>query len=495
MRVFFDITDILKYIQGARTVNGIQRTTIMTIARMVRMMKPEDLYISYFCQKRKRHLCCPAHCVVDALETFDVIQIASLLGMRTPRKADPRAPFLRKYKKGSPKYLFHSLILAIALWRNDKAYLSKRGVTGRGVKDLPPPAKIHSVAKNRISDIKTVYRPGDAICVMGAIWDMREAIRGFQAARDCGVRVLLMVHDLIPAKCPQFTDSAFSHTFLDFVSKTPAYCSAYLANSQATARDLQAFMAETGKDVPIHVTPLAQQMPRKMASCNTGQGSVGRVPAFYSHDGINRLFDLSVATREAIVLPYVLCVGTIEPRKNLWRLVRAWKRLSLEAECEVPRLVLVGKRGWLSAEFFAMLSSTNEGLVVHIDEPSDRELEYLYQHCLFTANVSLYEGWGLPIGEGLSYGKTGIVSNTSSMPEVGGDMVEYCDPHAVSSIAAAARRLLRDPGRRVALEARIAASTLRTWDDLARDIRTVLETAAQGDDEGVQDDQSAIKLE
>ena len=96
------------------------------------------------------------------------------------------------------------------------------------------------------------------------------------------------------------------------------------------------------------------------------------------------------------------------------------------------------------------------GWVIWLDAPTDAELDHLYRHCLFTATVSLYEGWGLPIGEGLSYGKTGVVSQTASMPEVGGDMVAYCDPASMQSVEAAVRRCL-DMSERGTLEARIAA--------------------------------------
>ena len=110
---------------------------------------------------------------------------------------------------------------------------------------------------------------------------------------------------------------------------------------------------------------------------------------------------------------------------------------------------------------------------IHLDGPADHELAHLYRSCLFTATVSLYEGWGLPIGEGLSYGKTGVVSKAASMPEVGGDMVAYCDPASMQSIEAAVRRLL-DPDHRKALEARIAETDLRGWEDVGRDVLAAL---------------------
>ena len=91
--------------------------------------------------------------------------------------------------------------------------------------------------------------------------------------------------------------------------------------------------------------------------------------------------------------------------------------------------------------------------------------------------VSFYEGWGLPIGEGLGFGKTGVVADNSSMPEVGGDLVEYCDAESIDSIYRACRKLIAEPDHRKALEARIAGTRLRTWDDVTEDIIGYLEAS------------------
>ena len=87
---------------------------------------------------------------------------------------------------------------------------------------------------------------------------------------------------------------------------------------------------------------------------------------------------------------------------------------------------------------------------------------------------SLYEGWGLPVGEALSYGKTAVVSDSTSLPEVGGDMVEYCDPFSVDSLASACLRLIENPEHRMSLERKIRETRLRDWDSVAVDLVSVL---------------------
>lgn len=81
----------------------------------------------------------------------------------------------------------------------------------------------------------------------------------------------------------------------------------------------------------------------------------------------------------------------------------------------------------------------------------------------------MYEGWGLPIGESLSFGKTAVVADNSSMPEVGGDLVEYCDAHSINSIYDACHKLISNPDHRRALEREISGASLRTWDDVTND--------------------------
>ena len=117
----------------------------------------------------------------------------------------------------------------------------------------------------------------------------------------------------------------------------------------------------------------------------------------------------------------------------------AWQHLYADETVTTPKLIFAGKHNWQSQDFTDFIKKTNslDGMIEFVNRPSDVELAALYEGCLFTAMVSLYEGWGLPIGESLSMGKTAVVAKSTSMPEVGGELVEYCDPLNVDSIATA----------------------------------------------------------
>jgi len=255
------------------------------------------------------------------------------------------------------------------------------------------------------------------------------------------------------------------------------YTSRYLANSQATAADLRAFLSAHGADTPIDVMPLAQSRLALPGEADARPAPAGPFPS------VERRRSLSDAVASLSARPYVLSVGTLEIRKNLWALAQVWNRLRADPGLDLPRLVLAGRPGWLNEDFERLMAATGNlgGWVRVLHGPSDAELDHLYRNCLFTVCVSLKEGWGLPIGEGLGYGKTGVVSGVSSMPEVGGNLVEYCDPTSLSSIEAACRRLVADTDRRAELEGRIAAARLRSWDDVADDLVAAIEAGEPGD--------------
>jgi glycosyltransferase involved in cell wall biosynthesis len=127
---------------------------------------------------------------------------------------------------------------------------------------------------------------------------------------------------------------------------------------------------------------------------------------------------------------FILCVGTFEIRKNHTLLYYAY-RLAAQKGVDLPKLIIAGRKGWLSETPYFLIKNDPEiqDKISIIDPPSDTELELLYKNCLFTVMPSYYEGWGLPIAESLNYGKLCLVSNTSSMPEVGGKLCEYFSPY------------------------------------------------------------------
>jgi alpha-1,3-rhamnosyl/mannosyltransferase len=176
---------------------------------------------------------------------------------------------------------------------------------------------------------------------------------------------------------------------------------------------------------------------------------------------------------------FVLAVGTLEPRKNLPRLVEAYSRLPLEVQSEHP-LVVVGAVGWETGPTLRAIESLGDR-ALRLGHVSDQQLAELYRRCALFCYPSLGEGFGLPVLEAMAAGAAVITSNLSSLPEVGGDAVEYVDPLDTAALAGALERLLRSPQRRAELGrlGRERAATF-SWQRTAQVALEALEAAAHG---------------
>jgi glycosyltransferase involved in cell wall biosynthesis len=148
---------------------------------------------------------------------------------------------------------------------------------------------------------------------------------------------------------------------------------------------------------------------------------------------------------------FVLAVGTLEPRKNLPRLVAAYRRLPAALQAAHP-LVVTGRIGWEVGETLDAITSLGDRAIRTGYVPDD-QLALLYRRCALFAYPSLGEGFGLPVLEAMAAGAPVLTSDRSSLPEVGGDAAAYCDPTDEGSIAATLEALLGDPDRRSAMAA------------------------------------------
>lgn len=175
----------------------------------------------------------------------------------------------------------------------------------------------------------------------------------------------------------------------------------------------------------------------------------------------------AVAAKYALSRPYVLFVGTIEPRKNIDALLDAYARLSpsLRAEFE---LVAAGPAGWGNPPALERLRS-GEGGVRYLGYVPEEDLPGLTAGATIFVYPSLYEGFGLPLGQAMAAGVPSVTSNVSSMPEVAGDAALLVDPRSPSEIAAAIERLLLSPDLRAALALNGSSRARRyTWGACAR---------------------------
>ncbi len=228
---------------------------------------------------------------------------------------------------------------------------------------------------------------------------------------------------------------------------------AFLAISEATGRAfVERFPKAAGR---LTVTPLG--VPTGLARAGAAAGDAG------AGTGLDSGF--------------VLAVGTLEPRKNLPRLVRAYASLPRELQDEYP-LVVVGKTGWQVGETLRAIAALGDRCLA-LGQVPDERLAALYAGCTVFCYPSLAEGFGLPVLEAMHAGAAVLTSNGSSLPEVGGDAVEYANPLDETSIARGLERLLTQPELRRELSGRARERAAGfTWDRTAELTIEAIEKAA-----------------
>ena len=181
--------------------------------------------------------------------------------------------------------------------------------------------------------------------------------------------------------------------------------------------------------------------------------------------------------RRKLNLPerFILHVGTLEPRKNLARLVEAYGQVAqrLGANGQPVALVLAGRKGWLYEPIIEAAERANRegGNVVFVDFVYDDDLPLLYNMAEAFAYPSLYEGFGLPVAEALACGTPTLASNDGALVEVAGDAALVVDARSVEEIAAGLERLLTDDELRTRLAKAGPERAARfTWEAAAKTV-------------------------
>lgn len=246
----------------------------------------------------------------------------------------------------------------------------------------------------------------------------------------------LTVHDVIPLLRPQWMYEGAEAEVRGIIASIDPGTDFVIVNSRTTGRDLRD-QIELPED-RIFVTPFAASgevfLPEPSPSRQREARRRYGIP-----DG-----------------PYLLSLGTLEPRKNLLHLLLAWSELLEGPAPPDGTLILVGPVGWKADPVFKAMTEQPAlaGRVHHTGFVADEDLAAIYSGARAFVYPSLYEGFGLPVLEAMQCGVPVITSNTTSLPEVGGDAVEYVNPLDRPALVAALRRLWTDPARREELRRR-----------------------------------------
>ena len=273
---------------------------------------------------------------------------------------------------------------------------------------LPQRMRIAANTREELQDLDVFHAPGFAIPAAG------------------GPSVVFTVHDLTVLSHPECHTLANRVRTLASVADALARGATILAVSEATRREALRLLALPVEKVEV--------LPPILNPCFGARGDVRE--------------DEATARRLGIADLFVLAVGSLEPRKNLERLLDAWTTLP-ERLRSTHQLVVVAADGWRQRNILRRLDGlTQTESVVWAERLSDSELAALYRRARALAFPSLAEGFGLPVAEAMACGTPVVTSESSSLPEVAGDAAILVDPEDVDAIAAAVAGVLEDEGLR-----------------------------------------------
>ena len=462
MTIWLDLEDLVRYFHHASRPTGIQRLTFEVSRELWNIGGPGRNI--RFC----RHAAGSSGFRSIHFPSLEAgIAAAAAAAACAPAPADPVVPPSRWKPDG--------IVMRVANSgrRLPPGLRRPIGVIGRAVvqimAELPDLARAarHEIVMNSAQRAQigghgfdldgedVAFAPGDWIVNLGANWETPYPASFFETLESQGVKLAILAHDLIPELFPEWAVRVNAENFRAWLRSSVMAAQVRFAVSKSTATDLTACMKALDRDIPPPVVlPIGYVAPPQTEP---------EAPLMLSR-------------------PYVLLVSTIEIRKNHALMFRIWRQLLLSLPADqVPDLIFAGKVGWLTADLMQQLENTAwlDGKIKFIPAPSDDQLSSLYRHCMFTVFPSLYEGWGLPVTESLSFGKIVAASDRASIPEAGGPFCVYYDPENLGEAFQVIKGLIENLERVKALEARIAADFHPpSWADTARAILAALPPAA-----------------
>lgn len=259
---------------------------------------------------------------------------------------------------------------------------------------------------------------------------------------------VMTIHDLAFIKYPDFV-SSITKNYSERVKHCIGWTDLIIAVSESSKQDIIKYLDVKPKK--IYVTPLASRYRNN-----------------YLNDEVLDILKENIAYD--FTKPYILFVGTFEPRKNINNIIYAFNLLKKKYKID-HQLVLIGKKGWKYESILKDIQSssyTNE--IFHLDYLADELVAIFYSRADVFVYPSHYEGFGLPILEAMTLGAPVITSDNSSIPEVTGNAAILINPNDFMQIAEAILKVISDRQLKENLVSRgKAQSDLFSWDNTAKE--------------------------
>jgi glycosyltransferase involved in cell wall biosynthesis len=439
--IWFDVTTILMW---RRPPTGVVRVEAEVFKRLAAQRRLDVKFCAYE-RPARQYIECAADSVLAVLER----NATGTTTLGAPSAAKRFADGANQWLKRAPLPLYRQL--AAVKKRSTpvlRQALHQLRQTNKSVKALR--RLMARSARGTAQGATTIFQKDDVLVSAGLDWDFKDLDVLYQLKRSIGFRVVLFCYDLIPVLLPHACRAEVADAFPRYFADVAWCADTVLCISKSSQRDFEAFIEDIGAPKPR--TELVQ-----LGSTLDTRDVIGSVEHL---------------VRE----PFILFVSTIERRKNHEVLYRALVRLAEQGR-PLPTLVFAGMHGWGVDDLMNDLKRDPRvrSKIVLLNHVTDAELAGLYRNTRFTVFPSLYEGWGLPVAESLAHGRFCLSSNTSSLPEVGGEFVELLDPWDVNGWAERMAFYIENPEEVAKREQTIRQCFTPTpWETTAK---TVLESA------------------
>lgn len=256
---------------------------------------------------------------------------------------------------------------------------------------------------------------GGRIITLGGSWIRNpEYVSALGALkRDLGANLTVLVHDLIQMNLAYLYPEGVGKEFEANARIMASAADDFLVYSEFTRSDLREFLASNG------------ELFKKISKFRLGDMS-GLHPTDDSEDAPESELQKRFSGRK-----FAIYVSTIEIRKNHALLVNVWRRLVEERGSSAPHLLFIGRPLWRGEEVIESIQRDEKlrNFVHVLNDVGDQDLDWFYRNCLLTLYPSLYEGWGLPVAESLSYGKVCITSDRTATREIAPSLTDLADPY------------------------------------------------------------------
>jgi glycosyltransferase involved in cell wall biosynthesis len=453
-RIWIDVEDLFKWQTFGRRPSGIQRVEFELCRALVALGKDRVFFVRH--DAKRRRLVAVSWEVVERL--FDSISSDESKGNveTRPNGGELIVAVIRSVLRNAANKL--PLNLRLAVFRQIRFFVNlAQFVIGLFQRPWRPRARSNAVPASPDEP-----GHGDILAVLGCGWASPDYFSYVEnAVCKKGLRFALLIYDIIPLRRPEWFEVGVAEYFRTWFDGAITLADTILTISDATARDVAAYSERDGLNLRAVPTPIP-----------IGTGFATGRPS-------------TIVSPVSIRLPppnsYALIVSTIEVRKNHLLLFRVWRRLLEDMPvASVPTLVFAGRVGWLVSDLMQELRNCNflDGKIIHIDSPTDEELETLYDGCLFTLFPSFYEGWGLPVTESHAFGRPCIISNATSLPEAGGELARYIDPDDIMDAYRVIRETIKDRAGLWAWRHRVQREFKRVeWSESAHAVLQALDGA------------------